>query len=136
MRDGAATVSVSAPLDYPLQTVVAGKLKASAVAARFFPPAALNHVNCEAVIKGARRGDAWCTDPTRLYADLWKKMWDAHRRKGDGPECLKKVKTHTTAADIGVKIFMIDRMGNDLADAAAKTNLGHLPKHPAAARQP
>ena len=80
------------------------------------PPWALNHVDCEAVIKGARRVEAWCTDPTRPYADLWKEWWDAHRAKGDGPECLWKVKAHPTAADIRVKISAIDRLGNDLTD--------------------
>ena len=33
MRDGVATICASAPLDCPLQTLVAGELKASALAA-------------------------------------------------------------------------------------------------------
>ena len=109
MREGGMAVSAPAPLDYLLQTVVARELEASAVAARFSPSRALNHVDCEAVIKGARRGEEWCSDPTRPYADHWREWWNTHRAKSDGPECLMKVKAHTTAADIGVKIFAIDR---------------------------
>ena len=65
--------------------------------------------------------------PTRPYADLWREWWDAHRAKGDGPECLQKVKTHTTAADVGTRISAIDRLGNDLADAAAKRAVARFP---------
>lgn len=95
MHEGEPQSCVSGPLDYPLQTVVAGELKASAIAARFSPPHALNHVDCEAITKGAKRGEAWCTDPTRPYAREW---WAAHRHKGHGAGCLRKVKAYTTAA--------------------------------------
>ena len=42
--------------------------------------------------KGAKRGEPWCTDPTRPYADLWREWWHAHRRRGDVAESLRKVK--------------------------------------------
>ena len=81
MREGRPHACVSSPLDYPMQSVVADELEASAIAARYSPPHALNHVDCEAIIKGAKRGKAWCTDPTRPYADLWREWWHAHRQK-------------------------------------------------------
>ena len=65
MRERKPHACVSGPLDYSLQTAVAGELKASAIAARYSPPDALNHVDCEAIIKGAKRGKTLCTDPTR-----------------------------------------------------------------------
>ena len=56
----------------------------------------------------------------------------AHRQRGDGAECLRKVKTKTTATDIGVKISEIDRIGNDLTDAIAKEALSRFPDDPIA----
>ena len=132
MHDGKPQTVISGALDSPLQTVVAGELKASAIAGRSSPPHALNHVDCEAIIKGAKRGRAWCIDPTRPYADLWKEWWAAHRRKRNGPEGLRKVKAHTTAADIGTKISEVDRIGNDLADAIAKEAMKRFPHDPEA----
>ena len=58
--------------------------------------------------------------------------WQAHRRKGDGAECLRKVKAHTTAADIGVKISVVDRIGTDLADAIAEDTRSRFPNDPQA----
>ena len=109
MHDGKPQTYVSGPLDYPLQTLVAGELKASAMAARFSPPHGLNHVDCEAIIKGTKRGMAWCTDPTRPYADLWKEWLAAHRRKRDELGCLRKLKAHTTTTDGDAKISETDR---------------------------
>ena len=53
-------------------------------------------------------------------------------RTGKKVECLRKVKAHTTTADIGVKISEIDRIGNDLADAIAKEALIRFPDDPSA----
>lgn len=56
-QDG-KVVKLSAPLDYPLQTVVAGELMGWVQAARCSSPGTKNFVDCEAVIKGAKRGEA------------------------------------------------------------------------------
>ena len=53
------------------------------------------------------------------------RMVASTRNRGDGAECLRKVKAHTTGADIGVT--EIDRIGNDLADAIAKEALSRFP---------
>ena len=57
------------------------------------------------------------------------------QEKSDGTESLRKVKAHTTAADIGVKISDIDRIGNDLADAIAKDALSRFPDDPTASER-
>ena len=128
VQDGKPQTCVSGPLDHPLQIVVGGELKTSAMAAGFSPPHALYHVDCEAIIKGAKRGMAWCSDPTRPYADLWREWWAARRQNRDGAETLRKVKAHTTAADIDIKISDTARIGNDLADAIAKESMKRFPQ--------
>ena len=87
MRDGKPHACVSGSLDHPLQTVVARELTASTIAARHSQPNAINHVDCEAILRGAKRGETWCIDPTRPYADVWREWRHAHREKGDGAEC-------------------------------------------------
>ena len=43
--------------------------------------------------------------------------------KNDGPECLSRIKAHTSAADKGVTITAAERVSNDIVDVAAKAAL-------------
>ena len=66
VHSGKPQTCVSGILDYPLQTIVAGELEASAMAARYSPPHSLNHVDCETIEepKGERPGAATPPDHT------------------------------------------------------------------------
>ena len=75
------------------------------------------------VVKGIRRGRAWCTSAKRPHADLWLKVWnilDDLFPDLQGFECIK-VKAHTLKKDRPKEgIELRHYLGNELADKGAK----------------
>ena len=91
-----------------------------------WPPGAHHHTPSTTLIAKPLLKE-WRCDPTRPYADLWWEWWAAHKRKRDGAEALRKVKAHTTAAGIGIKMTETDMIGNDFADAIVKDAMKRFP---------
>ena len=82
---GKIVSGVASPLCYPLQTVVAGELVGCTLGIRFAAPERGNAcvVDCQTIIKGLKRGRAWCVHADRPYADLWREMWRVIDDVGD-----------------------------------------------------
>ena len=59
---------------------------------------------------------------------MWWEWWAAHQRQRDGADTLRKVKAHTIATDIGIKISKTDWIDNNLADAIAKETMKRFPQ--------
>ena len=125
--EGKIAAVCSGPLDYPLQTVVAGELRASVEGLERAGPGYHRQVfDCAVIGQGARKGRAWCTASTRPMADLWRRWWNA---KEKAPEAeMAKCKAHTTASQIGVEISLEDREGNEKADQEAKIAVDRHPR--------
>ena len=71
---------------------------------------------------GLARGRPWCTEGRRPYADIWVKIWSAiEDRGGLDVNPVVKVKAHSTIDDVSDgKVSVLDRLGNNEADRAAK----------------
>ena len=79
--EGKIAAVCSGPLDYPLQTVVAGELRASVEGLERAGPGYHRQVfDCALIGQGARKGRAWCTASTRPMADLWRRWWNAKEK--------------------------------------------------------
>ena len=126
---GKITSGVASPLCYPLQTVIAGELVGCTLGIRFAAPERGNAcvVDCQAIVKGLKRGRAWCCHADRPYADLWREMWriiddvgDAERMQCQEYHHARWVKAHVAVKDIGTLISKADKSGNDGADKTAK----------------
>ncbi len=131
MRGGWAVVALRADADQPawvmlgtcpdlLPSVVRSELRAVLEALRLAVVPLCIHVDNREVVDGFKLGEQWCTQPGRDGADLWRSIWAKMRDIGDGVDVVK-VKAHTDLSDIDDGVITArDRVGNFLADAAAR----------------
>ncbi len=101
-------------------SIIRAELRAVLEALRVAVPPLRIHIDNAEVVRGWRNGEAWCVDPVRDGADIWRLIWFQLKEIGEGVTFLK-VKAHTegSAVEMGL-ITHRDRLGNALADKCAK----------------
>ena len=78
-------------------------------------------VDNDSVVRGFRRGRAWCTSSRRPAADLWDKVWDKVADLGWQDIVVSKVKGHASQEDVDAgRTTHLHKTGNDHADHFAK----------------
>jgi ribonuclease HI len=78
-------------------------------------------VDNAAVVSGFAKGQVWCCSSSRPAADLWCKIWSKVDDLGGVEIQIRKVKGHTTAADVQRGIITgQQRDGNEHADHFAR----------------
>ncbi len=109
----------------PFPTTVRSELHAVLNALRRAAPPLTIYTDCAEVVRGFALGRRWCTAPAREGADLWRTIWGIACDFTIGQDLtITKVKAHTTQmAVIEGRISEVDRLGNMLADRAAKEGM-------------
>ena len=83
------------------------------------PPLAIGVDNAE-VVEGWRAGSAFCCNPKREGADLWRNIWSILRDIGEGGISVFKVKAHLAMDEVQAgTISLRDWRGNAAADRMA-----------------
>ena len=78
--------------------------------------------DCAWVVDSFQKGPSETTGGQHVHADLWKRLHDANDRRRY-PISIIKVKSHVTKAEVDAGYPENLRVGNGLADAAAKIAL-------------
>ena len=78
-------------------------------------------VDNDSVVKGFKKGKAWCVCSRRPAADLWDKIWAKVADLGEQGIAVKKVRGHASQADVDAGLAtLLRKTGNDHADHFAK----------------
>jgi len=133
VEDGRLVAALYGTLPGEEQTVPRAELYSlRAVLPMVLPPATvwMDHANH---VDAIQKGRAWCTNPLRPNADLWRIVWDCIDDIGGIAEGVLQVKytpAHTKEKPGENRFEKANRLGNGWADACAKLgrDLHTLPK--------
>ena len=119
-KEGGWIWTMSGTIEEEHSTSYRAELKAVLEVLRIaVPPLTIYCDNLE-VVKGRRKGKAWCTAAKKDCADVWRDIWFYLEDLGEEVK-IEWVKSHTSWFDVLMKRLTPQQFkGNGLADAAAK----------------